>query len=88
MATVKLTSYAINEVTPFGVSINLHLAGDNPVPPVTIEAKTLDEVRAALDAYAVTAKATGKRVQISAVHLKGRKINGFDAANFDRNLNV
>lgn len=88
MATIRLVSYAINEIGPWGISLNLHLGGDNPIPTRTIEAKRVAEVQAALDDYAKTAEASGKAVQISAVCVKGRKPAGFDAAPFDRIINA
>ena len=43
MATIRLVSYAINEIGPWGISLNLHLGGDNPIPTRTIEAKRVAE---------------------------------------------
>ena len=87
MATIKLISYAINEIGPWGISLNLHLGGDNPIPTRTIEAKRLSEVQAALDDYAKVAEASGLPVQIGAACVKGRKPAGFDAADLDRIIN-
>lgn len=87
MATILIQSYAINEVTRFGVTINLHLAGDNPLPPEKIEATKIAEVRKAFDAYVERARATGKPIQVSAICRRGRSPVGFDAIK-DVNVNI
>lgn len=78
MATILLKSYAISEINPWGPTINLHLAGDNPFPTERIEVTKLAEVRAAFDAYVERARATGKKMQLSPTVFKGRKPAGFD----------
>lgn len=88
MATILFKSYAINEVTPYGVSINLHLAGDNPFPSERFEASKMGEIRAAFAEYVQRAQATGKPMQLSAMVLKGRKPNGFNSDDLTHNVNV
>lgn len=93
MAIIKLNSYAIHDVHEYNgvkaVVISLHIGGDNPFPSENVEVRSVAEVKAALEAYAVRAKATGKPIQVSAYCPRGqRKPNGFDKADLTINVNI
>ena len=88
MATIILQSYAVNEKTAVGVSINLHLGADNPFPTERFEATRLCDVQSAFDDYLGRARATGKPMKITATIGKGRKPIGFDRNTFDVDVNV
>lgn len=87
MAIVKLDAYPIvSRCARIGsVSISLSLASTNPTK--TVEIKKSIDLLEHWNQFFNEVKETGKPFQISALHLKGRKPNGFDK-DWSKNTNV
>jgi hypothetical protein len=82
MATFLLNAKRLLQYSDHHHRIAFDIGGHQVKPPAskTVEVKSLAELHAAIDAYALEVKATGLPWMISDLHKSGRKPNGYAGA--------
>lgn len=97
MPHFRLTACPVTDIQTYPCSVtgkqatvySVALMADSVIPNERIEAKTVAEVEAALDAFAEKVKATGKPAQCSAYFIPNqtaRKPNGYSKAKDSKRL--
>jgi hypothetical protein len=98
MATIEFSAYQVHEVHTYfsqvtgkeekSCVISFGIGKPPPFPRKRIEAKKLDEIRQAFEAYVDEAAKSGLQLQLSARVAEGRSPPGFNGARLTKHVNV